>query len=90
MSPKFKKPTHLAVVWWDDAHFESGEVDPNKASKAYDKVSCGLLIQDDDKGIRVAQDWNHEHGTAEAVTFVPKAMIVRVRRIKLPEAPKRN
>jgi len=78
-------PTHMAVIWWLDAHFESEEVDPRKAEAAYRKMSGGLLIQDDAKGLRVAQDWNHEDATAEAVTFVPRAMVQRILRWKIPK-----
>ena len=77
-------PTHLAVIWWWDAHFESGEVDPRKPEKSYEKISAGLLIQDDKYGVRVAQDYNVSDRNVEAVTFVPRAMIQRVLRWKVP------
>ena len=78
-------PSHLAVVWWLDAHFESEEVDPRKPETPYKKISAGLLIQDDKHGVRVAQDYNESDHNVEAVTFVPRAMIQRVLRWKVPQ-----
>ena len=82
--PKPKLPTHLAVVWWLDAHFHSDEVDRAAPQKAYKKITAGFLIQDDSFGTGLAQDIN-EDGSAEAVTFIPRGNESRVLRWKIPK-----
>lgn len=77
------KPAYCVWVLWEDAHHQYGETDPHKPHAPYMKQTCGVLVREDFRGISIAMEYN-EDGTVQETTFVPKNMVARIRRWKIP------
>jgi len=77
-----QRPTHAAVVWWDDAWDSHGSATP-KSDGPYPRVSSGLLIQDDEKGVCLAGTYDPPDKSIDGRTFIPRAVVRRLLRYKI-------
>jgi len=78
-----QRPAYIACVWWRDAWHDFDEADGCR-EKGYLRVSTGLLVQDDAEGVAVAKTYDPPDKTIEHRTFIPRGMVKRVRRWKIP------
>jgi hypothetical protein len=81
---RVKQPTHLAVVWWDDAWCHDEDGDEDKRAEPYPRVSFGALVQDDEKGVSLVDTYDPEPDTYSRRQFIPRAIVKRIRRFAIP------
>ena len=85
MGQAMKLPTHVVVVQWKDAWFEAGATKADEA-RSYMKATTGFLIQEitegNDQGVLIAFEIN-ETKSKETRQWIPRQMIVRMRRYKI-------
>jgi hypothetical protein len=63
-------------VSWNDAHFNTDEVDGSDTThRPWVYVSVGILVKSDVNGVTLAQD-EGEDGKYRGRTFIPRGMII--------------
>lgn len=66
----------VVCVSWNDAHFNTDEVDGSDVvHRPWVYVSCGVLVKSNETGVTLTQDVG-EDGKYRGRTFIPRAMII--------------
>ena len=82
-APRLRRPPYpLSIVIWDDAFGTASEVTIEELShRAWRVHTVGWVLRDDERGVSVAGEWLPDQGTWRGVTFVPRGMLVEVRKL---------
>lgn len=76
LTPPLKK-LELWACEWEDAHWDSGEMDKDDIKhRPVIYVSVGILLKDDEAGLTTATDIS-ETGSFRGFNFIPAKMIVK-------------
>ena len=76
MTGKPKLDGKVVAVSWNDAHYNTDEVDGNDTThRPWVYVSVGILVKSDETGVTVAQD-EGEDGKYRSRTFIPRGMVI--------------
>ena len=78
-----KSDIPLVVVEWNDAWTSEvpATLDGHLVHKPERITTIGWLLREDEQGVQLANEFYD--GTYRGRTFVPKAMVVKIRRVKL-------
>jgi hypothetical protein len=86
MNVKTEIPLKGLEIWaceWEDAHYNTDETSiEDMVHRAWNYISVGILLKDDDVGFAVATDIG-EDGKFRGINFVPAKMVIRKWRIGL-------
>lgn len=79
-----KQPEYTAIVWWLDAWGESGERVTHRKQTPWKRMTSGLLAQDDEDGVCLYGTFDPVDNKFEDRTFIPRGMVVRMRKFRIP------
>lgn len=68
----------IVMVTWDDANVADSSVD-HVPKRMY---TVGFLMRRDKVGVSIAAETSDEKNDVRSVTFIPAAMVVKVRRLR--------
>lgn len=73
------KPYPIVIVSWNDAHSTTDTVDHSPKRQH----TVGFLLRNDKAGVSIAAETGEEKGDdVRDVTFIPRGMVVKVRRLR--------
>lgn len=81
---KLSAKQQIGIVWWDDAWADTKpHVKAPSPLLPYPKCTTGFIVADEENGILLAHELNGS-GFHEYRTFIPRGMIRRIRKLRIP------
>lgn len=77
-----KKLPPMVLVTWHDARHESEKFQEDFTHKPLTVYTLGFLLRSDKVGVAVAVEANAEDAEVRDVTFIPRGMVVKMRRLR--------